>query len=500
MIKKYFNFINEATIKQNPSVPPEYLSKISREEDLKSDESGSRRMGELVNLSNREKQLSRGKEKQLENLAIEVINILNSDLIRILKVELDIKLVTQNEIGDEVEKAKEDIEEKQKQRLMSPKIGDDISIQEEIAKRDIANIIIQGEAKQIKDILIRNESTKDIVKSRIDKIYGPQSDEIMDIWTRMLDILETRDRTMNTETMGLMISDLPSSGLAGFTYVEWEEKEEEYTQEEPEEYEEWTGEESEDDYYDEESYEPVQKVCTPTIYARGIDFPMLLHESQKGIYQFLAIPSLPDDDDTSRIVKSNTGASFEPEGWKYGPRVSKDLMNYFKRRLSYRIEKNEAQGKSEQNERIYEMINIRQFFFRELLNKETMPTNEFLSVMKGILLKMCDKSTYTDEEQRLINNSNIKCDIIIGKIIDKLDYDYKLKKYEEDMRRYNEEMKRYEMQLKEWELSQRKSSPSIPKQRVESEIEKLQRQLSQAEDDENYELAAQLRDELKKIS
>jgi hypothetical protein len=492
--------LNEASIKQ--SLPQDYLSKIEREEEMSSDDSGNARMRELMSLSRLEKQLSGGKEKQLEDLAKEIITLLNSDLLRLLKVDLNIKLVSQSEMGDEVENAKSQIKKSESERLMSPKIGDDVNVQEEIQKRDIANLIIQGEAKQIKDILLRNETTKDIVKSRIDEIYGDKSNEIMNTWTRMLDILELRDKTINTETMGMMISDLPSGGLAGFTYVDWEEKENEYSEEEPEEYEPWTGEESEEDYYEEESVEPSQQVCTPTIFAYGVDFPMLLHESQKGIYEFLAIPGLPEDDKTMQIVKANTGAKFEPEGWKYGPRVVKDLMDYFRRRLGFIVEKNEAQGKSEKNERIFEMINLRQFFFRELLNKETMPTSEFLSVMKGILLKMTEKTTYTDEEKSFIDNANTKCDMIIIKLIEKLDYEYKKLKYEEDLRRYEQEMREYERKIKEWESSQRQTpvrSTPTP-QRAESDKQRLERQLREAEQEENYELAAQLRDELKKLS
>jgi protein-arginine kinase activator protein McsA len=498
MIKKYLNFLNEASIKQ--SLPQEYLSKIEREEGMRSDDSGGR-MSELMSLSNMEKELSRGKEKQLEDLAKEIITLLNSDLLRLLKVNLDISLVTQSEIGDEVENAKSKIKQSESERLMSPKIGDDINIQEEIQKRDIANLIIQGEAKQIKDILLKDETTKDIVKSRIDEIYGPQSNQIMNIWTRMLDILELKDKTMNTETMGMMISNLPSGGLAGFTYVEWEEKEQEYTEEEPEEYQPWTGEESEEDYYEDEPVEPSDKVSTPTIYAVGIDFPMLLHETQKGIYEFLALPGLPEDDDTLKIVKANTGPMFEPEGWKYGPRVVKDLREYFSRRLGFLIEKNGAEGNSDKNERISEMVNLRQFFFRELLNKETMPTKDFLNVMKGILLKMTNKSTYTDEEQGLIDSANSKCDSIIDQLVEKLDYEYKKLKYEEDLKRYEQEMKDYERKMKEWESSQKQTpSTSSVQQKTESEKERLQRQLREAEQEEDYELAAQLRDQLKNLS
>ncbi len=501
MIKKYSNFLNEASIKH--TFPAEYLSKIEREEGMSSDDSGSRRMMELSQLARTQSDITRGKKEELEDLAREIITLLNSDVIRLLKVDMNFELVDQSEIGGKIRNAKEKIEDSSNTTLSVPKIGDDVNIKEEIQKRDIANLIIQGEAKQIKDILFRDENTKELVKSRIEEIFGAQANTLMNTWNRMLDILDLKDKTMNTESMGLMISNLPSGGLAGFTYVEWEEKEipKEYEPEseddETEEYQEWTGEESEDDYFEESEIQPSESVCTPTINAIGVDFLMLLHEAQKGLYEFLAIPGLPEDEETLKKVKSNTGPMYEPEGWKYGPRVVKDLREFFTRRLGYLIEKNEAQGKSEMNERIYEMTNLRQLFFRALLDRNTMPTKDFLDVMKGILLKMTNKPKYSEQEQGLIDTANSKCDSVIRQLIEKLDYEFKKLKYEEDLKRYEQEMKDYERRLKEWESSQKSVSKSPIQQKSETESERLQRQLKDAEESEDYELAAKLRDQLK---
>jgi hypothetical protein len=102
-----------------------------------------------------------------------------------------------------------------------------------------------------------------------------------------------------------------------------------------------------------------------------------------------------------------------------------------------------------ENERIDEIPNLREEFFRTLLDRETMQTKDFLELVKGIL-------TRTPE-------ARAKVDSMIDDLIDDLDYDNQMKKYED-------EMKEYERKMKEWEESQ-KSSTEVEKP---SEIEILQ--------------------------
>ena len=178
-----------------------------------------------------------------------------------------------------------------------------------------------------------------------------------------------------------------------------ETKEEDETEEE---YKEWTGEESEEDMFD-MPLEEVEK--TPVVKAVGVDFPMLLHETVKGVYELLSTPGLPEEESVAQTVLINTGLSDEPEDWKYGPRIAKDLMNFVN-----------------QNERIDEIPNLREEFFRTLLDRESMSTENFLNLIKGILTK-------SDE-------ARAKVDSMIDELINELDYDNQMKKYEEDMKEY----------------------------------------------------------------
>ena len=129
----------------------------------------------------------------------------------------------------------------------------------------------------------------------------------------------------------------------------------------------------------------------------------------------------------------NTGLEDEPEDWKYGPRIAKDLISFLN-----------------ENKRINEIPNLREEFFRTLLDRETMETKSFLELMKGILEK-------TDE-------ARAKVDSMIDDLINDLDYEGQMKKYEE-------EMEEYERKMKEWEESQKGGSTA----QGPSEIELLQK-------------------------
>ena len=241
----------------------------------------------------------------------------------------------------------------------------------------------------------------------------------------MCESADKLDWLVDTKIRAKMMEQNPG-GFAGASYVDWEPKVEDETEEE---YKEWTGEESEDDMFDMEM-EEVEK--TPVVRAVGVDFPMLLHETVKGILQLLGLEGLPEDESVARNVLMNTGLSDEPEDWKYGPRIAKDFFTFLS-----------------ENERIDEIPNLREEFFRTLLDRQTMETKDFLELVKGILMK-------TPE-------ARAKVDSMIDDLINDLDYDNQMKKYEEDMRDY-------ERKMKEWEESQ-KSGGTTQKT---SEIEMLQ--------------------------
>jgi len=422
MLKKYTKFLKEASIEDNPAVPGGYRSGIEREEQqrmgVRSGDRGQEMQvgGQLMQDLRRSQQLTQGKEEELSKLATDLISSIYSDLLKRYEIELDIKLVKPREVKNFMDEAEESEPDMQSFREIT-----DEDVKDEIHKRKIANLLIQGKAKGIKELL-----DSSIVQDGVREIFGERGEEIITIWKRMADSADKLDWLADPQQRAAMMEVNPE-GFAGASYVAWKPKEE--SQEEEEEYKEYTGDESEDDMFDMEMEE---LKTTPVIKAVGVDFPMLLHETVKGIYELLSAPGLPEEESVAQTVLMNTGLSDEPEDWKYGPRIAKDLTAFLN-----------------ENERIDEIPNLREEFFRTLLDRETMETKDFLELVKGILTK-------TPE-------ARAKVDSMIDDLINDLDYDGQMKKYEE-------EMADYERKMKEWEQSQ-KGGGSTEKP---SEIEQLQ--------------------------
>ena len=423
MLKKYTNFLKEASIEDNPAVPGGYRRGIEREEQQRlgvrpGDRGQEMQVGsQLMRDAMKARELSNGKEEQLSKLAKDVILSIYGDLLKRYHVSLEIELVKPREVAQFMQDndESEDSPELPKFREIV-----DEDLKNEIHKRKIANLIIQGKAKGIKELL-----ESDLLVNEVNEIYGPQAEEVLSLWRRMCDNADKLDWLADPQIRAQMMEQDPN-GFAGASCVGWKPKEEDETEEE---YKEWTGEESEEDMFD-MPLEEVEK--TPVVKAVGVDFPMLLHETVKGIYELLSTPGLPEEESVAQTVLMNTGLSDEPEDWKYGPRIAKDLINFLN-----------------QNERIDEIPNLREEFFRTLLDRETMETKDFLELVKGIL-------TNSPE-------ARAKVDSMIDDLINDLDYDNQMKRYEE-------EMNEYERKMKEWEESQKSSTPT----EKPSEIEVLQ--------------------------
>lgn len=435
MLKKYTNFLKEASIEDNPAVPGGYRSRIEREEQQRlgvrpGDRGQEMQIGGQLMRDMREAQrLTNGKEEELSKLANDLITSIYSDLLKRYDISLDIKLVRS---GGQVKNFMDEAEESEMDMQSFREVVDE-DVKNEIHKRKIANLIIQGKAKGIKELL-----DSSIIIDGVRDIFGESSEEVLNTWKRMTDNADKLDWLADPQVRARMMEMNPE-GFAGASYVAWKPKEE---SQEEEEYTEYTGDESEDDMFDMEMEE---LKTTPVIKAVGVDFPMLLHETVKGIYELLSAPGLPEEESVAQTVLMNTGLSDEPEDWKYGPRIAKDLIAFLN-----------------QNDRIDEIPNLREEFFRTLLDRETMETKDFLELVKGILQK-------TPE-------ARAKVDSMIDDLINDLDYDNQMKRYEEEMEEYNRKMK-------EWEESQK----STGEKEKPSEIELLQKskkdysQMSQSE-------------------
>ena len=389
-MKKFKKFLEEVTIKgnsgipgENPNTNPKYLNDVERRANqrlgLRGNEfPGALRQlgGEIMDLLTRSQQLVRGHETELEQLAETVIRNNYSGILH--EVELDIKIVRPGQVKQFMDEETEDDEFPQFRQVKDP---DTIK---EIEKAKISNNIIQGEAKNTKQMLHLPE-----VKEGLADIFGERvSNQLFTIWVRMTQIADKMDWIIPIDIKAGMMEEQPE-GMAGAVKVDWKPKEKKDDDDEEDDKEEKKYS-LEDDINGEEEEENTENFGQ-VIRARGVDFPMLLHETVKGIYELIAANGIPDDENVARTVKMNTSSfADEAEDFRYGPEIAADLRDFINK-----------------SPNIDRYPNLREFVFGKMVDRNYMSTNDFLILMKGILLG-------TSEARR-------KIDQILNEVVSELD-------------------------------------------------------------------------------
>lgn len=378
MIKKYQKFLEEITIKGNIGVPGEsgeegeskYLSDVERRAKRQLGIEGDGPMdiprygSELMDLLDRSLSKTRGKEKELEDLALKVIL---SEYETILDgVELDIKLVGKGRPSDIMEPGTP-------AQPPMMRLTQDPELKMEVDKAKLLNNVIQGEAKNTKNIL-----HTDIVKDGLKEIFGEgEWRRIFDMWDRMTKLASKLDWIFPIEVKAHMMENAPE-GLAGAVKVEWVKKEENKDEKEDLANKILKDLEKGDDIKDnEEDISELFSETTPKITARGVDFPMLLHETVKGIYELIAAHAIPEDAELAQKIKINVSSfADEAEDFRYGPEIAADLRD-FVNGLVDEISKGDSKVK--------DIPNLREYFFGKICDRKEIKTEDFLRLFRGIL-------------------------------------------------------------------------------------------------------------------
>ncbi len=388
-MKNFNKFLEEVSIKGNPGVPGEGENKDGDKEYLSDVEKRAKdRLGitrrdhprqygpRLMQLVGQSQRLTAGKEEELEKLAHDIIVSNFGDII--FDVKLDIKLVRS---GQDVADFMEDEGGGEPEELPEFVNIKDNELIKRIHKAKLGNNIIQGESKNTKHILHSDE-----VKDGLKEIFGDDSYSIFSMWDEISKLADKMDWLIPIEIKSDMMEQAPE-GMAGAVNVEWEPKEEKEESED----EDGNKEGSEEDFNTEEPDEMV-----PVIKARGIDFPMLLHETVKGIYELIASVSQPGLDASeeeikkAQTVKLNVSSFMdEAEDFRTGPEIASDFRDF--------INENPDSSYSP---------NIRAFVFGKMMDESYMSPEEFLKLFRGILNK-------SDEARN-------KVDSIITEIVDEL--------------------------------------------------------------------------------
>jgi hypothetical protein len=433
-MKDFKKFLEEVTIKGNPGVPNEGDKQPGDKDYLKDTEARAKARlglsgretpmqfgGRLMQLVEQSQQMTRGREEDLENLAKEIITQNYGEILD--DVELDIKLLRS---GSQIAKFMKDCEEEQDDdNEEAPKfrqIQDPATINK-IHKAKLGNNIIQGEAKNTKNIIAMQE-----VKDGLIDIFGPQADQILNMWKEMSNLADKMDWIIPIEIKADMMERAPQ-GMAGAVSVDWKPKQKEEAEEKEEESDEDFADRilkdlaagDEPDEEDKEKFGEEVQGATPRIRARGIDFPMLIHETVKGIYELIASIQFPAEGSSeeeikmAQTVKLNV-SSFEDEAedFRTGPEIAADFRDFINQNP-------EAKHP-----------NMRAFIFGKMMNSDYISDADFLQLFRGILNKTPDARRKIDEMIDEVNKELNQYEL--GQVIDveEPSYDFDNGGYEED--------------------------------------------------------------------
>jgi len=498
---KHLKKFNEAEeyIHGNPAFPEGYLEDALRRRQLQIQQQGEG----SFNISKAQRLIA-GKERELEELLTKTMNKLYSGLVERYNITFDIKFANNREI----------------RTLLTE------SFEEEKHKRKIANLITQGEAKNMMHVIHSPEITEGVIE-----IFGEEKGrELIEIWSNIVKAVDIIDmnRDINHFDMSFITSTVMGVVKIGWTpndetneeqpninseieqNIETPEDEEDNSYEETEQIinsnEDDYGEDDydEDEYDDEESEESdeddwnqrllnalntgneevvddiveeedlptdyVNRNFTPKIIVRGADFTLLIHECIKGIYNVLSLAGVPKDRDMARRLIGDLEQSLreEPEEFKWGPIVAADLRDFL----------NEYPD-------VDKYPNMREEFWRELLK---LPTNEFFPIVNAIL----SKSEEGKIKSRVIFKRVIKgIEKKIGKKM-KAEYEKRLREHEEEMRLWQERQRQNQPVRQEAPITQEE-----PQEETEIDYSNMsQKQLNdlqnQAIDDGDYVTATKI--------
>ena len=401
-MKDFKKFLEEVTIKGNPGVPGEGEKQPGDKDYIKDTEARAKARlglsgretpmqfgGRLMQLVEQSKKASGGREEELENLAKEIITQNYGEILD--NVELDIKLLRS---GSQIAQFMKDCEEEQddsEQETPEFRQIKDPAIINKIHKAKLGNNIIQGEAKNTKNIIAMQE-----VKDGLIDIFGPQADQILNMWKEMSNLADKMDWIIPIEVKADMMERAPQ-GMAGAVSVDWKPKQKEEAEEKEEESDEDFADRilrdlAAGDEEDKQEFGEEVQGTTPRIRARGIDFPMLIHETVKGIYELIASIQFPGEGSSeeeikmAQTVKLNV-SSFEDEAedFRTGPEIAADFRDFIN-----------ANPEAKHP-------NMRAFIFGKMMNSDYISDADFLQLFRGILNNTPDARRKIDEMISEIN-------------------------------------------------------------------------------------------------
>ena len=439
-MKSFNQFMNEADIRKNPAISPEYLASLDKRAEASAREIEQKYGQDMVTLmrSVREVQMmQRGKENQIEELTRSVLIEQYGEILG--ETELDVKIPTgPNEIKKIMQQDQEDQED-----LPTFKEVEDDSTKAAINKRKILNTIAQGEAINSK-LMLMSDTNFD----GLSQIFGEaNARKMIDLLVKITEICNARDWRIPEEVGAAMIEQ--GDSLAGVSKIEWKPKE-------------VSGESTEDqaeptDQEDQDNQSEVNEI--PVIIIRGLDQAMLFHEAVKGIYGLINQGGLAhlDDETIAKVFMNTDTAQDEVQDLKRAKLTAADLRDFI-----------------QSFPEIDSMPNGREYVWGKMIDATVLPDQDFLELMKLIFdsaplyrTQSENEPAYTETEIQLANESMPRAKSIVQNLI-----------------------KLIQQELEEWQDSQDEPEFSIDvPTRDESELSKseIQKMIDAALDARDFE-------------
>lgn len=271
MIKRFSDFLNETTLKNNPAIPSDYMDEYTEFMTQKYEGEHPR---EFMSNINKMIQLQHGHEKELEEIAKKIVKNFYGTILD--DVNFDVKIV---EPGDQEQiEMSQKISFEKEPNFEIKKSGDE-STKLEIDKRKIVNNIIQGESFNTFKLFQLMKDDVDEVNPELSKLYNKVVDDSYTLYWRLPEESQVR-----------MVKDLPQFG----NYFEVK--------------------------YNDDNV---------TIKVRALDMAALVHEMVKGVYELIAHRGIPEDKEMAEVVLKHTDTYWdEIEDLRYGPKISSDIRDF----------------------------------------------------------------------------------------------------------------------------------------------------------------------------
>lgn len=376
-MKSFNQFMNEADIRKNPAVSPEYLSSLDKRGEANAQELERKHgmgMGKLMTAVREVQSIQRGHEKEIEDLTYKVVMEKYGEILG--ETQLDIKIPRDpREMQSMMSNSKSQDQSNYKE------IEDDAT-KAAINKRKILNMIAQGEAINSR-LLLMSDSNFDGLR----EIFGEEkARRMVDLLVTITDICSARDWRIPEEVGAAMIEN--GGAISGASKIEWD---------------------NSGDSDDSEEGDNEEQSDSATIIIRGIDQATLFHEAVKGIYGLINQGGLAHlDDATIQKVFMNTDTPRdEVQDLKRAKLTAADLRDFI--------------NTFPESESI---PNFREYVWGKMVDAQVLSDQAFLGLMKHIFdasplyrNPSQNEHSYTEAEKEAAKDSMTRARIIVGKLI-----------------------------------------------------------------------------------